>query len=192
MGILAWIKNRQKEPEDEPAPSPHVTDDGKPIKQLWRSDWYSDDYGLREYRHHVGQSECGFHGGLEVSYRGGEGPFKWSQTRPTMSDAEMVSYGMRDGSEFGDGVHGDLPGPAEVKAQSVQAVHPAAKLMTRGTQTAEPVQGANSTRRDGRGAVICNQGGQGQEQSAMSPADNNKSHTPTEEKSMGRDRGMER
>ena len=102
MGVLDWIKRRGSvpEPEDEPARSPYETDSGKPIKQMWISDWYSDDHGLQEFRHHVGRSEYGFHGGLEVSNQGGEGPFKWGRALKTFADAQKASYGMRDGWEF--------------------------------------------------------------------------------------------
>jgi hypothetical protein len=102
MRLIDRILGRRSEPEDEPAHNPHETNDGKPIKQLWRSEWHSDDHGLREYRHHVGQSEYGFHGGLEISVGGGDGPFKWGLARPTKADAEMSAYGMREGWELHD------------------------------------------------------------------------------------------
>src|SRR5664279_6135517 len=57
---------------------------------------------------------------------------------------------------------------AEVKAQAVEAAHPAAKLMDRATQAPE-IRDASSGRGDGREALIRNQGEQGKEQSAMSP-----------------------
>jgi hypothetical protein len=98
MGMLDWIKRRGGEPEDEPARSPYETDTGKPINQMWRSEWYSDDHGLQEFRHHVGRSKYGFHGGLEVSNQGGEGPFRSGRAMKTFADAQQASYGMRDGT----------------------------------------------------------------------------------------------
>jgi hypothetical protein len=92
-------------PDEKPAPHRHFTDDGVPITQLSRSEWYPDDHGLHEYRFHVGQSRLGFHGGLEASIQGGEAPFKWSEARRTEKDAGHAAYGMREGFEFVDGWH---------------------------------------------------------------------------------------
>jgi hypothetical protein len=80
---------------------------------------------------------------------------------------------------------------AEVKAQAVEAAHPAAKLMDRAAQAPE-IRDASSGRSDGREALIRNQGEQGKEQSAMSPTDHGKSQTATQERTQNRGRGMER
>ncbi len=55
---------------------------------------------LRRYRHDGVQAPCrqerrSYHGGLEVSYHGGEGPFHWSNARRTPEAAEKASYGIR-------------------------------------------------------------------------------------------------
>jgi hypothetical protein len=81
--------------------------------------------------------------------------------------------------------------PANVKAQAVEAAHPAAKLMDRAGQPPENPS-APSSRSDGREALIRNQGDQGKEQSAMSPTDHGRSQTATQERSQNRGRGMER
>jgi hypothetical protein len=97
VGLLDWMKRQREthtaEPANEPTPHRHFTDEGTPIKQLSRSEWYPDDHGLREYRYHVGQSSLGFHGGLEVSVQGGEGP-------------EQAAYGMREGWDFAEAYRG--------------------------------------------------------------------------------------
>jgi hypothetical protein len=80
---------------------------------------------------------------------------------------------------------------AEVKAQAVEAAHPAAKLMDRATQAPE-IRDASSGRGDGREALIRNQGDQGKEQSAMSPTDHGKSQPATQARTQTRERGMER
>jgi len=80
---------------------------------------------------------------------------------------------------------------AEVKAQAVEAAHPAAKLMDRATQAPE-IRDASSGRGDSREALIRNQGDQGKEQSAMSPTDHGKSQTATQARTQTRERGMER
>jgi hypothetical protein len=82
--------------------------------------------------------------------------------------------------------------PANVKAQAVEAAHPAARLMERAAQTSERTQDVNSTRGDGREALIRNQGEQGKEQSAMSPTDHGRSQSAIQSRSMERSRGMER
>jgi hypothetical protein len=80
---------------------------------------------------------------------------------------------------------------AHVKAQAVEAAHPAAKLMDRAAQ-APQIRDASSGRSDGREALIRNQGEQGKEQSAMSPTDHGKSQTATQTRTQSRSRGMER
>src|SRR5664280_608985 len=81
--------------------------------------------------------------------------------------------------------------PAEVKAQAVEAAHPAAKLMDRAAQAPE-IRDASSGRGDGREALIRNQGEQGKEQSAMSPTDHGTAQTPNQTRTQTRERGMER
>jgi hypothetical protein len=82
--------------------------------------------------------------------------------------------------------------PDNVKTQAVDAARPAAQLMDAATahrtETPDPLSG----RGDPREALIRNQGGQGKEQSAMSPTDHGKSQTATQQRSQGRSRGMER
>ena len=82
--------------------------------------------------------------------------------------------------------------PENVKTQAVDAARPAARLMDAATAHRTEAPDTQSGRGDSREALIRNQGGQGKEQSAMSPTDHNKSNAPTQQKSMGRGRGMER
>jgi hypothetical protein len=102
MGILDWVKSRGKEPSGETAPAQHATNEGNPIKQMWKSEWRPDDQGLYEFRHHVGQSAHGFHGGLEVSGGRGESPFQWGQAKATPEEAKNASYGMSEGWNLAD------------------------------------------------------------------------------------------
>lgn len=82
--------------------------------------------------------------------------------------------------------------PAEVKAQAVEAAHPAAKLMERATQHRVDAPSGHGEHSDGKEALIRNQGDQGKEQSALSPTDHGKSQAATQERTQGRGRGMER
>jgi hypothetical protein len=113
MGILDWVKSRGKEPLGETAPTQHVTNDRNSIKQIWKSEWQPDGQGLYEFRHHVGQSTHGFHGGLEVSGGRGESPFQWGQARATPQEAKNASYGMSEGWNLADrtwrGAQYDIP-----------------------------------------------------------------------------------
>lgn len=106
MGFLDWMKQRTQrtnpEPEDEPVGDRHHDTNGSPIKPLWQSEWQPDDLGVREFRHHVGKSSVGFHGGLEISVGGGESVFRWTHARETPEEAENASYGMREGWEWAD------------------------------------------------------------------------------------------
>jgi hypothetical protein len=86
---------RRPEPEDPPMEPWHVTRKGKGIMPVSASEWYSDATSATEFKHHVGKSVEGFHGGLEISYHGGEGPFYWSNARRTPEAAEKASYGIR-------------------------------------------------------------------------------------------------
>ena len=78
--------------------------------------------------------------------------------------------------------------PDNVKAQAVEAAHPAAQLMDKATQHRidAPVQQSGQT--DGKEALMHNQSAAGKSQEAMSPTDNHKGHTATQ----ARGRGMER
>jgi len=106
VAFLDWMRRDGKrvaepEPEHEPEFPRHFTRKGNVITQMSRSEWYSDHTGLYEFRHHVGRSAEGYHGGLEISYRGGEGPFSWSNARKTHEAAEDVSHRMRAAWEQG-------------------------------------------------------------------------------------------
>lgn len=80
--------------------------------------------------------------------------------------------------------------PASVKAQAVEAAHPAAQLMDKATQhrNESPVQ--QSGQSDGKEALMHNQSAAGKSQEAMSPTDSHKGHTATQERSQARGRGM--
>jgi hypothetical protein len=83
--------------------------------------------------------------------------------------------------------------PDSVKSQAVEAARPCAQLMDRATTHRHQ---SHETPPSGRGdspeALIRNQGNQGKEQSAMSPTDHSSSRTATQQRAMGRSRGMER
>jgi hypothetical protein len=79
--------------------------------------------------------------------------------------------------------------PDNVKAQAVDAARPAAQLMDRATGNRPETPDIQSGHGDSREALIRNQGGQGKEQSAMSPTDHGK-QAATQERSRGR--GIER
>src|ERR1700733_4838293 len=61
--------------------------------------------------------------------------------------------------------------PENIKAQAVEAAHPAAKLIEQATQQRTEFASGQPEHRDGKEALIRNQGDQGKEQSAMSPTD---------------------
>src|ERR1700693_6177656 len=106
MAFLDWIKRgktkQAPEPEDETTTPRHFSSKGNPIRQQWASGWHSSDDGLHEFRHHVGESVEGYHGGLEVSFRGGDHAFSWSKKRPTAEAAKRASSGLRHAWEIGD------------------------------------------------------------------------------------------
>lgn len=82
--------------------------------------------------------------------------------------------------------------PDNIKAQAVEAAHPAAKLMERATQHRHPSIEEQSGHGDSREALMHNQSAHGKAQEAMSPTDSGKGHTQTQARQMGRSRGMER
>jgi hypothetical protein len=96
MGLLDWVKNRGKEPENEPEPPRYFTQKGNAITVQSSSDWISDGVGVYELQTHVRKSIEGYHGGLAISRQGGESSWSWSNARPTPHAAEKASYGMLD------------------------------------------------------------------------------------------------
>jgi hypothetical protein len=82
--------------------------------------------------------------------------------------------------------------PAHVKAQAVEAAHPAAKLMERATQHRSHGREGETGHGDSREALMHNQSAHGKAQEAMSPTDGHKGHTQTQARQMERSRGMER
>lgn len=83
--------------------------------------------------------------------------------------------------------------PDNVKAEALEAAGPAMQLLDRVAERAQQAhQSAPSGRGDSPEALIRNQGDQGKEQSAMSPTDHSNSRTTTQQRAMGRSRGMER
>ena len=83
--------------------------------------------------------------------------------------------------------------PDNVRAQAVDAARPSVKLMERAAERAQQAhQSGPSGRGDSPEALIRNQGDQAKEQSAMSPTDHSSSRTATQQRAMGRSRGMER
>ena len=81
--------------------------------------------------------------------------------------------------------------PAHVKAQAIEAAHPAAQLMDRATQHRQRIEG-QPTQGDSREALMHNQSAHGKTQEAMSPTDSHKGHTQSQARTMERSRGMER
>ena len=83
----------------------------------------------------------------------------------------------------------------EVKSQAVEAARPAAQLMERATahrpenQTASH---AGASDRGGKDALMHTQGTPGKAQEALSPTDNQKGQTQSQQRSQNRGRGMER
>ena len=70
--------------------------------------------------------------------------------------------------------------PAHVKAQAVEAAHPAAQLMERATQHRTQSIGGQSGHSDTREVLMHNQSAHGKMQEAMSPTDSSKGHTATQ------------
>ncbi|HTU44894.1 MAG TPA: hypothetical protein VMF91_07520 [Bryobacteraceae bacterium] len=82
------------EPEDEPVEPLHYTKNGNPIESWFHSGWHSDPTGRYEFREHVGRSVEGYHGGLEISPGGGEGPFYWSDGFAKEEKAHLAALEM--------------------------------------------------------------------------------------------------
>jgi hypothetical protein len=82
--------------------------------------------------------------------------------------------------------------PAHVKAEAVEAAHPAAKLMDRVTQHRTHNADAPMDHGGSREALMHNQSAHGKSQEAMSPTDSHKGHTQSQARTMDRSRGMER
>ena len=82
--------------------------------------------------------------------------------------------------------------PDNVKAQAVEAAHPAAKLMDAATQHRTYNMEGQSSHGDSREALMHNQSAHGRSQEAMSPTDSHKGQTQTQSRQMDRSRGMER
>jgi hypothetical protein len=81
---------------------------------------------------------------------------------------------------------------AHVKAQAVEAAHPAAQLMDKATQHRNQAVNRESVPSDGREALMHNQSTQGKSQEALSPTDSGKGQTATQTRIQSRGRGMER
>jgi hypothetical protein len=82
--------------------------------------------------------------------------------------------------------------PARVKAQAVEAAHPAAKLMDQATRHRTANLDAPADQSGSREALMHNQSAHGKAQEAMSPTDSHKGHTQGQARTMERSRGMER
>jgi hypothetical protein len=82
--------------------------------------------------------------------------------------------------------------PDHVKAQAVEAAHPAAQLMDRATSHRAQTMDTQSSHGDSREALIHNQSAHGKSQEALSPTDSHKGHTQAQARDMNRSRGMER
>jgi hypothetical protein len=81
----------------------------------------------------------------------------------------------------------------EVKQQSVEAARPAAALMDRATVHRTEATTDHASNRDGnREAMMHTQGAPGRAQEALSPTDNHKGQTQTQQRSMDRGRSVER
>jgi hypothetical protein len=106
MGLLDWVKSRGKanEPQQAEPPPPRwcQTRKGNPISMESAGGWRRSWSGEPKIRHHVGRSIEGFHGGLEVSYRGRLGALQWSNARPDHSRAEKAAWGMEKAWEKGN------------------------------------------------------------------------------------------
>jgi hypothetical protein len=82
--------------------------------------------------------------------------------------------------------------PDHVKAQAVQAAHPASSMMDRATQHRAQSHESGSNQADGKEALRHNQSSHGKSQEAMSPTDSHKGNTQTQSRPQRRGRGIER
>jgi hypothetical protein len=82
--------------------------------------------------------------------------------------------------------------PAHVKAQAVEAAHPASSLMDKATQHRTHSHESGSNQADGKEALRHNQSDIGKSQKALSPTDSHKGNTHTQQRQQNRGRGMER
>lgn len=89
------------EPVDDPVQPKDVTENGHVITSVSRGEWQSDAAGLYEFREHFGKSVEGYHGGLEISHRGGDCHVSWSKGYSTAAGAQRASLGMREAWEKG-------------------------------------------------------------------------------------------
>jgi hypothetical protein len=80
----------------------------------------------------------------------------------------------------------------EVKAQAVEAARPAAALMDQATSHRTEMPDASSSHTGGKEALMHTAGAPGKSQAALSPTDNHKGQTQTQQRSQERGRGMER
>ncbi|WP_263353300.1 hypothetical protein [Acidicapsa acidisoli] len=78
--------------------------------------------------------------------------------------------------------------PSQVKAQAVEAAHPASSLMDKATQHRTQSHESGSNQADGKEALRHNQSSINISQKALSPTDSHKGNTNTQNRS----RGMER
>jgi hypothetical protein len=76
----------------------------------------------------------------------------------------------------------------ETKSQAVDAARPAAQLMERATAHRSENASHNTSDRGGKEALMHTQGAPGKSQTAMSPTDNHKGHTHTQQRSRGIER----
>ncbi len=106
MGLLDWLKRRQRTAEPEPSyeqPAPFgSTKSGNPIEPIRSDDWRSDPVGLHETRLHIGKSVEGFHGGFQVVPTGGDGEISWSNARQTEEKASLAAQRMSERWEKGN------------------------------------------------------------------------------------------
>lgn len=82
--------------------------------------------------------------------------------------------------------------PPHVKAQAVEAAHPASSLMDKATQHRTHSHESGSNQADGKEALRHNQSDIGKSQKALSPTDSHKGNTHTQQRQQNRGRGMER
>jgi hypothetical protein len=80
----------------------------------------------------------------------------------------------------------------EAKAQAMEAGRPAAQLMDRATAHQQHTATAPADDRGGKEALMHTQGHPDKAQHSMSPTDNHKGNTQTQQRSQERGRGIER
>jgi hypothetical protein len=94
-----WVESHEAAVDAGQIPVQNIKKSAKGNQIRIIGEWRSNGLASHEFKHYVGRSIEGYHGGFEAAPVGADGVVQWSNARPTVKAAVKACRGMSDAWE---------------------------------------------------------------------------------------------